>query len=204
MIGWNCFLCRAIVLQPCQELSSRTMQLFSIKQNSWKMLFPLQPANWSGGNKKNDATRSLSPPFQLILVSLSSGGLLPQAGSPSWRATPRDPAPGSGAHGASRRALGGSARALCSVWRARRVGSWKGYTAVPKHLDEVSWPSVWESKSSLSPSSCVPQTRPAELVHHQDLICAKTSSVLQTTSPINPADFTASLSKCQSVIKPDM
>lgn len=123
MIGLSYFLRRAIALQPCQELSSRIMQLFSIKQSSWKMLFPLQHASWSGV-PKNDATRSVSPHFQFILVSLSSGGsCYPRMGVPAG-VTTRDPALGPGAHGASRRgkgALGDPARTLCSVWRARRV-----------------------------------------------------------------------------------
>lgn len=171
MIGLSYFLHRAIALQPWEELSSRIMWLFSIKQSSWKMLFPLQPANWNGV-KRYDATTSLSRPFQFIFVSEFRWLVLPQAGCPSWRATPRDPALGSGAHGDSRRgkgALGDSARALCSIWGARRVRregwQWKGCAAVPEHLEAVGWPSVWESKSSLSPSSCAPQALPAELVH---------------------------------------
>lgn len=89
MIGLSYFLCRAIALQPCQELSSRIMQLFSIKQSSRKMLFPLQLANWSGV-PKNDATRSVTsfsvyfsfPEFRWIV--------LPQNGCPSW-SHPRGP-----------------------------------------------------------------------------------------------------------------
>lgn len=103
--------------------------------------------------------------------------MFPQAGS-LWRATPRDPAPGSGACGASRRgkgARGDSARVLCSIWRAKRVRR-EGWQLKGLHrcarASGCSWPSFWESKSSLSPSSCTPQTPPAELVHQQDLICA--------------------------------